>query len=268
MSAQPIPAWTEVGAASDPGRPVLVFLHGIGGGKQGFAAQLDYFAAQGYRALAWDMPGYGDSALIAPYDFDGLAQALLRLLDQAQVTRAVLIGHSMGGMVAQQAWTLCPGRIAGLVIAASSPAFGHASGDFHTQFVSQRLAPLDAGQTMADVADALIPTMLAPGYLGAGRALAHRCMAAVPPATYRAALQAVEHFEQRAALSTITVPTLCLAAEHDKTAPPEVLRRMAEKIPGAQFALLPDASHLLCFEQPEAFNTVIHSFLSKAFAPS
>ena len=120
----------------------------------------------------------------------------------------------------------------------------------------------------ADVADALIPTMLTPGYLGPGRALAHRCMAAVPPATYRAALQALVRFEQREALSTITVPTLCLAAEHDKTAPPEVLRRMAEKIPGAQFALLPDASHLLCFEQPEAFNTVIYSFLSKAFAPS
>jgi 3-oxoadipate enol-lactonase len=268
MSAQPIPAWTEAGAASDPARPVLVFLHGIGGGKQGFAAQLDYFAAQGFRALAWDMPGYGDSALIEPYDFAGLAQSLRRLLDQAQVARAVLIGHSMGGMVAQQAWTLFPERIAGLVIAASSPSFGHASGDFQTQFVAQRLAPLDAGQTMASVADALIPTMLAPGYLGAGRALAHRCMASVPPATYRAALQALVRFEQRAALSTITVPTLCLAAEHDKTAPPEVLRRMAQKIPGAQFALLPDASHLLCFEQPEAFNALILNFLSTALVLS
>jgi pimeloyl-ACP methyl ester carboxylesterase len=268
MSTLPIPAWTEAGAASDPNRPVLVFLHGIGGGKQGFAAQLAYFADRGYRALAWDMPGYGDSALVAPCDFDGLAKALLRLLDQAQVARAVLIGHSMGGMVAQQAWTLCPERIAGLVIAASSPAFGNSNGDFQTQFVAQRLAPLDAGQTMADVAQALIPRMVAPGYQGAGLALAHRCMAAVPPATYRAALQALVQFEQRAALPTITVPTLCLAAEHDSTAPSEVLRRMAEKIPGAQFAVLPGAGHLLCFEQPEAFNAVIHSFLIQAFAPS
>jgi pimeloyl-ACP methyl ester carboxylesterase len=93
-------------------------------------------------------------------------------------------------------------------------------------------------------------------------------MAAVPPATYRAALQALVRFEQRAALPTIAVPTLCLAAEHDTTAPPEVLRRMAEKIPHARFALLPDASHLLCFEQPEAFNALILTFLSTAFVPS
>ncbi len=267
MSAQPIPVWAEAGSAAQ-GQPVLVFLHGIGGGKQGFAAQLAYFAARGYRALAWDMPGYGDSAQITPYDFAGLAQALLRLLDQAGVARAVLVGHSMGGMVAQQAWTLCPERIAALVIAASSPAFGNASGDFQTQFVAQRLAPLEAGQTMADVADAVIPGMVAPGYQGSGRDLAQRCMAAVPPASYRAALQALVHFEQRAALPTITVPTLCLAAEHDRTAPPDVLRRMADKIPGAQFALLPQAGHLLCFEQPEAFNAVIHAFLSQAFAPT
>ncbi len=266
MSAPAVPVWAEAGSAR-AGQAALVFLHGIGGGKQGFADQLDFFAAQGYRALAWDMPGYGDSALIAPYDFDGLAQALWRMLDQAQVARAVLIGHSMGGMVAQQAWTQHPERIAALVIAASSPAFGNASGDFQSQFVAQRLAPLEAGQTMADVARAVIPGMLAPGYQGAGRDLAQRCMAAVPPASYRAAIQALVRFEQRAALPTICVPTLCLAAEHDQTAPPEVLRRMAEKIPGAQFAVLPAAGHLLCFEQPEAFNHAIHSFLSQALPP-
>lgn len=268
MSALPVPAWSEAGAPSDPRRPALVFLHGIGGGKAGFAAQLDAFSAWGYRALAWDMPGYGDSAPILPCDFEGLAQSLLRLLDQAQVNRAVLVGHSMGGMVAQQAWTVCPERIAGLVIAASSPAFGNTSGDFQSQFVAQRLAPLDAGQTMAEVADAVIPGMVAPGHQSAGRDLAHRCMAAVPPASYRAALQALVRFEQRAALPTITVPTLCLAAEYDTTAPPEVLRRMAEKIPGAQYALLPAAGHLLCFEQPEAFNALIFQFISRAFTPS
>ena len=267
MSAQGVPAWAEAGHGG-PDRPTLVFLHGIGGGKQGFAAQLAFFAAQGYRSLAWDMPGYGDSAMMAPYDFENLAWALWRMLDQAQVERAVLIGHSMGGMVAQQAWTQHPERITGLVIAASSPAFGNASGEFQTQFVAQRLAPLDAGQTMAEVADAVIPSMVAPGYQGDGLSLAQRCMSAVPPDTYRAALQALVRFEQRAALPTITVPTLCLAAEHDTTAPPEVLRRMAEKIPSAQFQVLPAAGHLLCFEQAAAFNGAVHSFLSQAFRPS
>ena len=152
-------------------------------------------------------------------------------------------------------------QAAGLVIAASSPAFGNSNGDFQTQFVAQRLAPLDAGQTMADVAQALIPRMVAPGYQGPGLALAHRCMAAVPPATYRAALHALVQFEQRAALPTITVPVLCLAAEHDRTAPPNVMERMAQKIPGARYACLAGAGHLLHYEQPEAFNAELEKFL-------
>ncbi len=263
MSALPVPVWAEAGRSADPAQPVLVFLHGIGGGKQGFESQLAHFSQAGWRAIAWDMPGYGQSPALAHVDFPALADALLRMLDAADIQRAVLIGHSMGGMVAQQAWTRCPERIAGLVIAASSPAFGNSTGDFQKQFVAQRVAPLDAGKTMADVADALIPTMVAPAYQGAGFALACACMSVVPADTYRASIQALVTFEQRAALPTITVPTLCLAAEHDKTAPPEVMRRMAEKIPGAVFELLAGAGHLLCFEQPNHFNAVIEHFLKQ-----
>ena len=119
------------------------------------------------------------------------------------------------------------------------------------------------GKTMAEVAQALIPTMVAPAYQGPGFALAWDCMSAVPCATYRASIQALVTFEQRAALPTITVPTLCLAAEYDTTAPPEVMRRMAEKIPGAVFEVLADAGHLLYFEQPDRFNAVIDHFLKK-----
>ncbi|MEY5022200.1 MAG: Pimeloyl-[acyl-carrier protein] methyl ester esterase, partial [Pseudomonadota bacterium] len=133
------PAWIEAGPSH--AKTTLVFLHGIGGGKMGFQSSVNYFASLGYRALAWDMPGYGDSALNGALSFASLAQSLEQLLDKAQVPKAVLVGHSMGGMVALQAWTQCPQRIEGLVIAASSPAFGQQDGDFQQQFVAQRLAP-------------------------------------------------------------------------------------------------------------------------------
>ncbi|MEY4693888.1 MAG: Non-heme chloroperoxidase, partial [Pseudomonadota bacterium] len=86
-------------------------------------------------------------------------------------------------------------------------------------------------------------------------------MSAVPPHTYRAALQALVQFEQRAALPTLTVPVLCLAAEHDRTAPPAVMERMAQKIPDARYACLAGAGHLLHYEQPEAFNAELEKFL-------
>jgi pimeloyl-ACP methyl ester carboxylesterase len=220
----------------------------------------------GWRSLAWDMPGYGDSPMVTPYDFAHLAQALWQMLDASHIHRAVFVGHSMGAMVALQAWTQKPERITGMLLAASSPAFGNTDGDFQKQFLAQRLAPLEAGKTMGDIADKLIPTMAAPGgdqanVVPASLKSAQQSMSAVPPDTYRAALHALVQFEQRAALPTITVPVLCLAAEHDRTAPPTVMERMAQKIPGARYACLAGAGHLLHYEQPEAFNAELEKFL-------
>jgi pimeloyl-ACP methyl ester carboxylesterase len=153
--------------------------------------------------------------------------------------------------------------VAALMLAGSSPAFGHGSGGFQQQFLAQRLAPLDAGQTLAQVAECLIPAMVAPGFAGPGLALAlaQACMGSIAPASYRAALHALVTFEQRAALPTITVPTLCLAGEHDRTASPAVVRRMAEKIPGARYVELAGAGHLMNFEAPEAFTQALLDFL-------
>ena len=86
-------------------------------------------------------------------------------------------------------------------------------------------------------------------------------MAAVPEATYRTALQAIAAFDRRAALPPIAVPTLCLAGEHDRTAPPEVLQRMAQHIPGAHYQCLADAGHIANIEQPAAFHAALLAFL-------
>lgn len=207
------------------------------------------------------MPGYGDSPLIDPYDFDGLADALAQLLDAHGLQKAVLVGHSLGGMVALQMWARHPERVAGLVLAASSPAFGHGSGDFQQAFVAQRLAPLGAGKSMRDVAEGLVPSMVAPGFDGPGLAQAKVCMGSITPAAYKAAVGALVQFEQRAILPSITVPTLCIAAEHDRTAAPTVVQRMADKIPNAQYQCLSGVGHLLTFEQPDSFAQTLLSFL-------
>ena len=62
-------------AAGDPGMPPLVFLHGIGGAARAWRAQLDFFGDR-YRAIAWDMPGYGGSAPLAAVSIASLADAL------------------------------------------------------------------------------------------------------------------------------------------------------------------------------------------------
>ncbi|MBL8490434.1 MAG: alpha/beta fold hydrolase, partial [Rhodocyclaceae bacterium] len=135
-------------------------------------------------------------------------------------------------------------------------------GEFQRQFLAQRLAPLEQGRTMADVAALLIPAMAGPGADPDGIALARTLMSRIPPASYRAALQALVRFDRRGLLPGIRVPVLCLAGGHDRTAPPQVLRRMAEKIPGAAFAEMADAGHLLNFERPAEFHGALEAFLT------
>ena len=242
--------WDGAGAA---GSPPWLLLHGIGGDRGGWDAVGAALAAGGRTVLAVDFPGYGLTPTLQAYDLAGLADAVRRLLDHLAVPAAVLVGHSMGGMVAQEVAARWPERVAGLVLACTSPAFGKADGDWQRGFLAARFAPLDAGVGMAGLAVQLVPAMVGPAAAPGRVAAAQGLMAGVPEATYRAAVRALLPFDRRAALPAIAVPTLVITGEHDRTAPPEVARRMAERIPGAALAIVPGAGHLLPIEQPQAF---------------
>jgi pimeloyl-ACP methyl ester carboxylesterase len=257
-----IPAYASRGA----GDTAVVMLHGVGGGKEAWSPQMEPLAAAGYLAVAWDAPGYGASPAIEPYDLAGIAHALERLLDALPARRCVLMGHSMGGMVAQEAVATFPDKIAGLVLSATSAAFGRADGTWQREFLAQRLGPLDAGRTMADLAPALVGGMVAPDADPAGVRTATDVMSRVPGETYRKALRAIVTFDGRAALPSIRVPTLAIAGARDATAPPAVMEKMAARIPGAEYRVLAGCGHLANLERPAAFNEIVLAWLRRHFA--
>lgn len=257
-----VPAYLERGTGST----ALVFLHGIGGGQGAWPHQIDHFATRGYRTVAWDMPGYGDSATIAPYTMGGAADALARLVDRLGAKRNIIVGHSLGGMVAQEFAGAHPARCHGLVLFATSPAFGKSDGDWQRDFVAARLKPLDAGQSMATVAAALVPAMLGEHPAPDARSRAESLMARVPPATYRSALQALCGFDRREWLARIAVPTLVLAGERDPNAPAAVMRKMSERIPHARYVEIAGAGHLANLERAGEFNAILENFLAEFFA--
>ena len=191
-----VPACVEKGSGST----TLLFLHGVGGGHAAWDAQLEWFAARGYRAAAWDAPGYGASAPVDPYGCEQVARALHGLIEQRfGGGPLVLVGHSMGGFIAQEAWALYPQSIKGLVLAFTSPAFGRSEGDFQREFVRQRTAPLDEGRSMAEIAAQLMPAMRGSGSPPDALDLAERIMGGVPPQTYRKAVQMLHLRSPRAA---------------------------------------------------------------------
>lgn len=240
----------------------LLFLHGVGGGHHAWDRQLPYFAERGYPSHAWDQPGYGHSAAVEPYDLEHISASLKRLIESLGGDPVVLVGHSMGGFIAQEAYARFPELIKGLALCFTSAAFGGGT-QFADHFVAARIGPLDQGRSMAEVAASVMPAMRGSKSDPEGLRLAEGIMATIPPETYRKAVQLLTTFDRREALSAIAVPTLLVAGSDDKTAPPAVMERMAQKIAGAEYVVLEGCGHLGPMDQPDAFNKLLEDFLGR-----
>lgn len=245
-------------------RRAVVFLHGIGGAARGWAPQVEAFDNAGFHPVPLDLPGYGAQPPVESMSFDELAADVEAVIDRDGLQRPVLVGHSMGGMIAQKLLHRRPDAYSAAVLIGTSPAFGNPEGDFQKQFVAARLAPLESGKAMPELASEIVDGMMGPSPDPKGRALAIDLMGATPAATYRAAVLCLVKFDERANLPNIRCPVLCLVGEHDRNAPPPMMQRMAAKIPGAQYLCLPGVGHLPNLEAPHIFNKAVLDFLHSA----
>jgi len=254
-----LPRFTTLGSG-----PLVLMLHGVDGGHLGFAPQVEAYAQQGYRAAAWDMPGYGRSAPVEPYDFKGLA-ARCALLVEALARpgeAAVLIGHGLGGMVAMELALRRPERVGRLVLASTLPSWALLDEATRQRHRSERLAPLDAGQGTGWLAQVLLPRLVGPGSLPEGVRLAEHCLGGVHPSTYRRALDAQARFDRQAELARLDLPVLVLGGEFDTVATPALLRAFAQALPQGRHVSLPGVGQWPNLEAPEAFDAAVLGFLA------
>lgn len=252
-----LPAFTTLGSG-----PTVLMLHGIGGGHLVFAPQVETLASAGYRAVAWDMPGYGRSAPIEPYTFKGLAQQCVDLIDALQCPSVTLVGHSMGGMVAQEVVLRRPELVNHLILSGALAAFNEVPAAQRDAYVNDRTMPLEAGLTMRELAQRLVPRQVGPGSLPEGAQLAEYALGGVYPPIFRRALDALVRFDRRAALAHVRVPTLLLTGEFDAIATPERVQAIALDLPLAHCAVLRGVGRWANLEAPDDFDGAVLSFLS------
>ena len=240
--------------------PFVVFLHGIGGNRTFWRDQLAAFAPH-FRAAAWDARGYGLSDdYEGPLEFGDFAADLLRVLDHFGCERAHVVGLSMGGMIAMDFHARHPDRVATLTICDSTPGLGDVPPEQLREFIRSRQEPLLAGKEPKDIAPAVARSLVGRSAPESAYRRLVEGMEALHKDSYLKAIEAagmVGNF----ALERIRVPTHVVVGDEDVLTPPDVSRRMAERIPGARLTILAGAGHISNVEQPAAFDEAVLSFL-------
>ncbi len=258
---------SEAGAG---GRPLLL-LHGFTGARNDFARWIEPLAERGWHVVVPDHRGHGDSDKPedeAAYAFEVFAADALALVDQLGWDRFVLLGHSMGGMVAQVLTLTAPERVAALVLMDTShkplrldPSLVELGVTTAREHGVHVIADLQAEIDDPLTSDAYRQLCEAdPDYAARG----DRNLRASSPAMYAAMLLAItgDTADRLELLADVGCPTLVLVGDQDAPfrRPSE---RMAATIPDARLVVLPEAGHSPQFESPDAWWAAMTDFLDE-----
>ncbi|HEY7142240.1 MAG TPA: alpha/beta fold hydrolase [Methylomirabilota bacterium] len=239
-------AWLEAGSG-----PPLVLVHGAGGSADLWQAQLDGLADAG-RLVAPDLPGHGPLGGRGKPSIGAYATWLAGFLAAQDEGRpAVLVGHSMGGAIAQTLALAEPERLAGLVLVSTGARLR----------VLARLVELlraQPGEGQRLIRD----LSFAPDAPREPVELVERALRDGAPLVTLGDYLACDRFDVRARLAGIRTPTLVVTGAEDRLTPLRYGRYLAERIPGARLAEIAGAGHFPQLEQPARVDAAIREFLA------
>ncbi len=250
-------SFTSSGDSAD----CVIFLHGVGSGKEGWEAQVVATLDVDWRFIAIDAPGFGETPLPDQASFKPHVERLLEVINSLNANRVVLCGHSLGGMTAQEFYATYPDEISGLILSATSSAFGKPDGGFQKEFLRARFEPFDSGMTMPEFAKHFAGNLMGPAASANAVNQVVEVMSSVSVEAYRLSMNTIVGFDQRDNLKNINIPTLLISGEHDTNSPAKMMARMAERIAGAKYVQLADTGHMAPIENSAAFNHHLIQFL-------
>ncbi|MGH9209291.1 MAG: alpha/beta fold hydrolase [Acidimicrobiales bacterium] len=235
------------------GDEAIVFLHGNLSRWQHWAPQLIALGDE-IRCIAFDQRGFGASELDPPPSSAvALAGDVAALCHELGVTRAHVVGLSLGGVIAQAVAVLQPHVTASLVAAST-----YRLDEPHPIVAAFNAKYGGAVPELAAIGPMVRAMSFSDQFQGADPETVERVVAELQ-STDQATFEATAGILDEAPLVAapkISAPTLVIGAVHDQTAPPEVTRHLADAIPGAHYELL-DTGHMSNLEAPDRFTALV-----------
>ncbi|SES05124.1 Pimeloyl-ACP methyl ester carboxylesterase [Lentzea xinjiangensis] len=238
----------------------LVLVHGHPFDRSMWRPQVEHFSSQGWRVIAADLRGYGESTVVpGTTPLPVFASDIAALLTHLGVEEFVLGGLSMGGQIVMECVRLFPERLRGLVLADTSAGPESEEVRRYRREMADRLLR----EGMAGYADEVLWKMVARHNAEAG-AHVRKMMHNAPPAGAAAALRGrADRPDYTATLAAVTVPTLVVVGSEDEYTPVADAEYIRARVPGSALVVVDGAAHMPNLERPEAFNAAVADLLAQ-----
>jgi len=237
---------------------IVLFLHPIGTRAAFWDAVVDRIAGH-YRCITVDLRGHGDSDVPAQrFSLDDLAGDAIELLRMERAGGAVIVGCSLGGMVAQGVALVAPELLSGLVFA--DTAYRQTP---EGRKIAQQRAE-DALKGMPGMLDSTLARWFPPPFLALNPPEVQACRAWLledDPVVFSWGWEAIRDLDYGERIKSIAVPSLVVRGSVDAASQRDGMQAMAKLLPRARYAEIEGAGHVAPLEQPEAFATVLREFL-------
>ncbi|MEO0822559.1 MAG: 3-oxoadipate enol-lactonase [Pseudomonadota bacterium] len=241
-----------------PGGHPFVFSNSLGTDFRVWDPLLPHLPV-GLDILRYDKRGHGLSgAPDGPWRMDDYVADLAGLMEAQGLSGAVICGLSVGGLIAQGLAASRPDLVRALILCDTGAKIGTET------MWNDRIAAVRA-QGLESIADAVMERWFAPGFRADRVRLApwRTMLARTPAEGYARTGEAIRDADYRASTAELRLPCLAVCGAHDGSTPPELVRQTAALIPGSRFALIEEAGHIPCVEQPAVLAAHISRFLEE-----
>jgi len=235
----------------------LVFVNALGTDLRIWDGVVPHLSNR-YPVLRFDKRGHGLSDCPpAPYSIHDFSTDLLGLLDQLEISQAIVVGISVGGMVALDFAASWRERVHSMVLCDTAPVIGTAD------LWNDRINRLRE-HGMRSMAEAILARWFSPAFKENSPAAYqgfYNMLTRMPVEGYTGTCEAIRDADLTEATRTIEAHTLILCGTEDVSTPPDLVRELVELMPNAEFQEIPGAGHSTCIEQPSLVAEQIERFL-------
>jgi pimeloyl-ACP methyl ester carboxylesterase len=232
-------------------RPPLVLIHGVGGNYLSWPPEIRHLP--GYRVITLDLPGHGKSGGPGRQSVQDYARDVAEFIDAAGFSRAVFVGHAMGGAIALTLSLDYANLVSGIVLISTGPSLPIPSSVIEN-VASQSTCPL-AVKTLLELSlgsqtPANLKEIIFKGLTETRRTL------------LLGDLLACSQFKLADRLEDVRTPVLAICGTDDKLTPLRFSETLSWQIPGAALQTIEGSGHMVLLEQPRRLAKLISVFLT------